>query len=84
MKSSNSNRPKKANNLSLNFDLLTEAKRLNINLSATMEQSLALKVSKLKKQEWLEQTKKLLMHAMHLQKPTDFFLTLTGGFNGLI
>ncbi len=29
--------PKKATNLSLNSELLAEAKRLNINLSATME-----------------------------------------------
>ena len=32
--------PKKAANLSLNSELLAEAKRLNINLSATMEKAL--------------------------------------------
>ncbi|MER0298480.1 type II toxin-antitoxin system CcdA family antitoxin [Vibrio vulnificus] len=31
--------PKKATNLSLNSELLAEAKRLNINLSATMEKT---------------------------------------------
>ncbi len=34
------NAPKKATNLSLNSELLAEAKRLNINLSATMEKAL--------------------------------------------
>ena len=46
---------KKATNLTLNSDLLAEAKRLKINLSATMEKALSQEVSKLKRQEWLEQ-----------------------------
>ena len=36
--------PKKATNLSLNSELLAEAKRLNINLSATMEKALEIQV----------------------------------------
>lgn len=47
--------PKKAANLSLNSELLAEAKRLNINLSATMEKALEKEVSKRLKDEWLEQ-----------------------------
>ncbi|WP_233079848.1 type II toxin-antitoxin system CcdA family antitoxin [Rheinheimera soli] len=47
--------PKKATNLSLNSELLAEAKRLNINLSATMEKALELEVSQRLKAEWLEQ-----------------------------
>ena len=47
--------PKKATNLSLNSELLAEAKRLNINLSATMEKALAQEVHERKKAEWLKQ-----------------------------
>ena len=47
--------PKKATNLSLNSKLLSEAKRLNINLSATMEKALEKEVSQRLKTEWLEQ-----------------------------
>ncbi|MGF1765332.1 type II toxin-antitoxin system CcdA family antitoxin [Aliivibrio kagoshimensis] len=46
---------KKATNLTLNRDLLAEAKRLKINLSATMEKALLQEVNKLKREEWLEQ-----------------------------
>ncbi|EHK9018665.1 type II toxin-antitoxin system CcdA family antitoxin [Vibrio vulnificus] len=47
--------PKKAANLSLNSELLAEAKRLNINLSATMEKALEKEVNQRRKTEWLEQ-----------------------------
>ncbi|WP_194436088.1 type II toxin-antitoxin system CcdA family antitoxin [Vibrio fluminensis] len=47
--------PKKATNLSLNSELLAEAKRLNINLSATMEKALEKEVKQQLKAEWLEQ-----------------------------
>ncbi|QXN23767.1 type II toxin-antitoxin system CcdA family antitoxin [Shewanella putrefaciens] len=46
---------KKATNLSLNSELLAEAKRLNINLSATMEKALEKEVKHRLKAEWLEQ-----------------------------
>ncbi len=46
---------KKATNLSLNSELLAEAKRLNINLSATMEKALEIEVSERQKLEWLKQ-----------------------------
>ncbi|PID54895.1 MAG: plasmid maintenance protein CcdB [Gammaproteobacteria bacterium] len=47
--------PKKAANLSLNSELLAEAKRLDINLSATMEKALEKEVRERRKTEWLEQ-----------------------------
>lgn len=47
--------PKKATSLILNSELLAEAKRLNINLSATMEKALEKEVSSKLKAEWLEQ-----------------------------
>ncbi|WP_445424872.1 type II toxin-antitoxin system CcdA family antitoxin [Alishewanella sp. HL-SH06] len=46
---------KKAANFSLNSELLAEAKRLNINLSVTMEKALEKEVSSKLKAEWLEQ-----------------------------
>lgn len=51
----NAQAPKKATNLSLNSELLAQAKRLNINLSATMEKALEQEVSARLKAEWLEQ-----------------------------
>ena len=45
----NAQAPKKATNLSLNSELLAEAKRLNINLSATMEKALVQEVHEKKK-----------------------------------
>ena len=46
--------PKKATNLSINADLLRQAKELNINLSQTLEHHLAEIVRKTKRQKWLE------------------------------
>lgn len=51
----NKQAPKKAANLSLNSNLLAEAKRLNINLSATLEKALEKEVSQRLRSEWLEQ-----------------------------
>ena len=47
--------PKKATNLSLNSELLAEAKRLQINRSATLEKALEKEVTQRRKTEWLEQ-----------------------------
>ncbi|ORT48795.1 plasmid maintenance protein CcdB [Vibrio sp. qd031] len=51
----NTQAPKKAANLTLNSELLAEAKRLKINLSATMEKALEKEVSQRLKAEWQEQ-----------------------------
>ena len=45
--------PKKAANLSINADLLTKAKELDINLSATLEQALIDVLKKNLRVEWL-------------------------------
>ena len=45
--------PKKAINLTVNSDLLSQAKALGINISAVLEQSLAEKVKKLRTDAWL-------------------------------
>ena len=44
---------KRATNLSINGDLLEKARALNINLSATLEQSLAALVKTKQQQVWL-------------------------------
>lgn len=54
------NTAKKPTNLSLNKDLLVEARRLNINLSATLEKALAKEIQSLQRDEWLKNNKKSL------------------------
>jgi antitoxin CcdA len=52
------NRPvKKAANLSVNSQLLAEAKQLNINLSATFESALEAEVKARRSAKWLEESK---------------------------
>ncbi len=48
-----SNAPKKATNLSINSDLLSQAKDLHINISAVLESALAEKVRLEKRKTWL-------------------------------
>ena len=45
--------PKKAANLSVNADLLSRARELNINLSATLEQALIQALEQRHREEWL-------------------------------
>lgn len=47
------NAPKKATNLSINSDLLRQAKELNINLSQTVEDYLSELVREAKRKQWL-------------------------------
>lgn len=49
--------PKKSANLSINADLLMQAKRLNINLSQTLEQHLAEIVRQAQRDHWLAENK---------------------------
>ncbi|AKR44104.1 type II toxin-antitoxin system CcdA family antitoxin [Methylophilus sp. TWE2] len=49
--------PKRATNLSVNSDLLRQARELDINLSAAFEETLSALVVKKKQQAWLEQNK---------------------------
>ncbi len=48
---------KKAANLSISADLLSQAKDLDINLSATLEQALAEAVRQKQRQRWLAENK---------------------------
>lgn len=56
----NPNSPKKAANLSINGDLLKQAKDLGINLSQTLEETLADKVARRKEQLWLEENREAI------------------------
>jgi antitoxin CcdA len=54
--------PKRATNLSVNSDLLRQARELDINLSAAFEETLSALVVEKKQQAWLEKNK----HAIEL------------------
>lgn len=45
--------PKRATNLSINADLLSKAKELGINLSATLEQALVEALRKQQRDQWM-------------------------------
>jgi len=48
---------KKAANLSINSELLKQAKALQINLSATLEHALAEAICEKQRQQWLEENR---------------------------
>lgn len=52
--------PKKATNLTVNSDLLSQAKELGINISAVLELSLAQRVKQLKADIWLEENQEAI------------------------
>ena len=52
--------PKKPTNVSVNSDLLTEAKKLKINLSATLEASLIELISTRQRELWKQQNKEAI------------------------
>jgi len=56
----NEDAPKKATNLTVNSDLLTKARNLEINLSATLEEALTLQVRKATREAWLSENKEAL------------------------
>ncbi|MCG5524074.1 type II toxin-antitoxin system CcdA family antitoxin [Ectothiorhodospira haloalkaliphila] len=47
--------PKKAANLSINSDLLRKTRKLNINLSATLERALIEELSRQEAVQWVEE-----------------------------
>jgi antitoxin CcdA len=52
--------PKRAANLSINSDLLNKARALNINLSATLEESLIATIKAKQQEAWLAQNKQAI------------------------
>ena len=54
------NAPKKPTNLSINSDLLNEAKSLKINLSATLEAALLSELKATRRDLWLAENKEAI------------------------
>ncbi len=54
------NAPKKPTNLSLNSDLLKKTKKLNVNLSATLEQALRAKLAENEAKNWAKENKRAI------------------------
>ena len=52
--------PKRASNLSVNSNLLEEARRYKVNLSKLLEQALIETLAEKKRTEWLEQNREAL------------------------
>lgn len=67
------NAPKKATNLSINSDLLSKARKLNINLSAALESALALQVRKATREEWLNENKEAISSLNELAESNGLF-----------
>jgi len=51
---------KKPTNLSINSELLSKARKLKLNLSATLESALVEEVRKAERLQWLEKNKKAI------------------------
>ena len=66
--------PKKATNLSINSSLLTKAKMLELNLSATLERALSDELRKAERAQWLEQNKKAIAAANALADENGRFV----------
>ncbi len=51
------NAPKKPTNLSINSDLLAKIRKMDINLSATLEQALTKELAQSKAEKWSKENK---------------------------
>lgn len=67
------NAPKKATNLSVNSDLLSKARALKINLSATLEQALAKQVRDAERENWLNENKEAIQALNELTEKNGLF-----------
>lgn len=54
------NAPKQTTHLSINSDLLRQAKALKINLSQALERHLAAQMQEIKRQQWLDTSKEAI------------------------
>ena len=69
----NRNAPKKPTNLSVNSDLLTKARDLKINLSATLESALEAMVRSSARDKWLKENKKAIASLNKLVEKDGLF-----------
>ena len=68
-----SNAPKKPTNLSINSQLLAEARHLKINLSAALEQALEKEVRAAQRNKWLAENKQGLKACNELMEKNGLF-----------
>lgn len=64
---------KKPTNVSINRDLLAQAKALNINLSSTLEQALNDKIIQLQTEKWKKENKSAIQNYNHLIEEQGIF-----------
>ena len=64
---------KKSTNLSINSDLLTKARGLKLNLSATLETALADEVRKEERAQWLKKNRNAIAASNKLTDAKGFF-----------
>jgi Post-segregation antitoxin (ccd killing mechanism protein) encoded by the F plasmid len=63
------NAPKKPTNLTVNSDLLSQAKSFHINISSVLESALEEKLKQRKKEEWLiENTESISAYNKNVEK----------------
>ncbi len=67
------NASKKATNLSINSDLLLRARRLKINLSATLEHALEDELRRAEQGNWLKNNKKAINELNELANNNGLF-----------
>jgi antitoxin CcdA len=79
----NTNAPKKAANLSVNSELLNQAKALHINLSATLERALAKAVHDKLRQQWLEDNQQSIASYNHRIESEGCFSDNLRNFSGI-
>jgi antitoxin CcdA len=72
--------PKKPTNLSVNSSLLTRARDLDINLSATLEKALESEVRQNTRERWLRKNKKALENCNELAQENGLFADKHRGF----
>ena len=64
---------KKATNLSINSDLLSKSRKLNINLSATLEHALKHELRKAERIYWQQENKKAINELNKLTEKNGLF-----------
>ncbi|MCB1849846.1 MAG: type II toxin-antitoxin system CcdA family antitoxin [Gammaproteobacteria bacterium] len=64
---------KKATNLSINSDLLSKARKLNINLSATLEHALEAELRLAERDDWLKNNENAICELNELAEKKGLF-----------
>lgn len=64
---------KKPTNLSVNSDLLSRAREMKINLSATLEKALVVEIKNAEKEKWLKRNKKAISALNNLAEQRGLF-----------